>query len=420
MQHFHYKNNALYADEVNLADVVQKFGTPVYVYSRATLEDNWRAFAEAFGQVKHRICYAVKANSNLAILNFFVKKGAGFDIVSLGELERVITAGGDPAKIVFSGVGKQAIEIARALELEVGCFNVESLAELMRIQEMAKESQKIAKISLRINPDIDPKTHPYIATGLSSNKFGIEYANALELCLKMQSYSHLKLIGIACHIGSQLTEIEPFLAAIDRLLKLFVELKDKKILLEHINIGGGLGVPYQNEIPPTIAQYITAVLKKLTEYPVELIIEPGRVLVANAGVLLTRIEYLKQTQHKNFAITDAGMNDLLRPALYDAWHDIIPLTLRNMGKDIYYDIVGPVCESADFLGKNRLLELQANDILAICMVGAYGFCMASNYNTRPRAAEVLIDGNKIVLIRQRESIQSLLADELILLNQSAH
>ena len=411
MQHFHYINNELYADDVKLADIAQQFGTPLYVYSRAALEENWHAFADAFAAIKHRICYAVKANSNLAILNFFAKHNAGFDIVSQGELARVLAANGDPKKIVFSGVGKQAAEIVSALEANVGCFNVESSAELMRIHDIAMQHKKIANISLRLNPDIDPKTHPYIATGLSSNKFGIEFSDALALCLKIQSMPYLKLIGVACHIGSQLTELEPFIEAIDRLLKLFVELQTQGIQLEHINIGGGLGVQYENETPPTITQYVTAIRKKLENHSVELILEPGRVLVANTGILLTRIEYIKQTSHKNFAITDAGMNDLLRPALYSAWHDIIPLSLRNTGKQHYYDVVGPVCESADFLGKKRLLELEAGDILAIATAGAYGFSMSSNYNTRPRPAEVLIDHNKVSLIRQRETIESLFLNE---------
>lgn len=414
MQHFHYKKNELYGEEVRLLDLVEQFGTPLYVYSHAALQDNWQAFSSAFGKVNHRICYAVKANSNIAILNFFAQKHAGFDIVSQGELERVLVAKGDPKKIVFSGVGKRSAEIHRALEVGISCFNVESLSELERIQEIATQLKKTANVSLRINPDINPRTHPHIATGLSSNKFGIESTEALAICQKIQKMPHLNLIGIACHIGSQLTELEPFLETIDKLLTLLAGLTASGIQLQHINIGGGLGVKYRDERPPAIDQYVKAVLKKLENSSLEIIVEPGRVLVANAGMLLTRVEYIKQTTHKNFAIMDAGMNDLLRPALYDAWHEIIPLSLRNSGKDRCYNIVGPVCESADFYGKNRSLDIEAGDILAVCTAGAYGFCMSSNYNSRPRAAEILIDKNQIHLIRERETIQSLFANENLL------
>lgn len=411
MQYFHYKNNELYGEEIKLLDITKQFGTPCYVYSRAALEDNWQAFESAFGLVSHRICYAVKANSNIAILNFFAKKNAGFDIVSQGELERVLRANGDPAKIVFSGVAKQSEEIARALEVGIGCFNVESEPELERIHNMAIQHKKVANVALRINPDIDAKTHPYIATGLSGNKFGIEYAEALKLCKKIQTMSHLKLIGIACHIGSQLTDLAPFLEAIDRLLELLQQLTTSGIHLKHINVGGGLGVRYQNENPPSILEYVSAIKKKLEKSPLEIVIEPGRVLVANAGVLLTRVEYLKHTSHKNFAIVDAGMNDFTRPVLYDAWHDILPVVLWNNGVNLNYDIVGPVCESADFLGKNRSLQLQADDVLAVCTAGAYGFCMSSNYNSRPRAAEVMLDKDKIYLIREREALNNLFKNE---------
>lgn len=417
MQYFHYKKNELYVEDIRLSDIVEQFGTPLYVYSHAALEENWHAFQNAFGKVKHQICYAVKANSNIAILNIFAQKNAGFDIVSQGELERVLAAKGNPSKIVFSGVAKQSTEIKRALEVGIGCFNVESLNELERIHHIATQQKKVAKVSLRINPDIDARTHPHIATGLSSNKFGIEYKEAFAICQKIQKMPHLKLIGIACHIGSQLTELEPFLEAIDKLLTLLAELTAAGIQLQHINIGGGLGVKYRDERPPTIDEYITAILKKLESTSLEVIVEPGRILVANAGILLTRVEYIKQTSHKNFAIIDAGMNDLMRPALYDAWHDIIPIHVRNSGKNRYYDIVGPVCESADFYGKNRFLELEADDILAVCSTGAYGFCMSSNYNSRPRAAEIIIDKNQIHLIRERESISNLFANEYIYSSQ---
>lgn len=410
MQHFHYQNNELYAEAVKLSDVVQQFSTPLYVYSEACLENNWQAFENALQGVNHLLCYAVKANSNLAILNFFAKKGAGFDIVSEGELVRVLKAGGDPKKIVFSGVGKREIEIKSALEANVGCFNVESVEELNRIESIAKQLQKIAPVSLRLNPDIDPKTHPYIATGLSSNKFGIEYTHAFALCSKIKNSSQLKLVGIDCHIGSQLTELTPFLEALDRLLECYETLNEAGIQIEHINMGGGLGVKYQNENPPTIQQYVTAIKEKIQKYPVKLILEPGRIFLANSGLLLTRVEYIKKTAHKNFAIVDAGMNDLMRPALYSAWHDIIPLNIHH-AQGLLFDIVGPVCESADFLGKDRSLALESGDYLAICSAGAYGSSMASNYNSRPKPAEIFIQGEKFSVIRAREEITDLFKNE---------
>lgn len=413
MAYFHYKNAEFYGENVKLADVAEQFGTPCYVYSKRALVSQWDAFEKAFGNVPHRICYAVKANSNIAILNLFAQKNAGFDIVSRGELERVLAARGDPKKIVFSGVGKQQDEIERALEVGVGCFNVESEAELERLQKIGVKKNKIVPIALRINPDIDPKTHPYIATGLSSNKFGIEYQAALLLCKKIKTFSHIKMIGIACHIGSQLTEISPFMEACERLLHLVAHLKSLKIHLQHIDVGGGLGVVYQNEKPPSIAEYVTAIINKLSAHGLEIFIEPGRVLVANAGVLLTRVEYLKYSAHKNFAIIDAGMNDLMRPSLYDAWHEILPVLERSTEKK-NYDIVGPVCESADFFGKNRALALAEQDLLAVMDVGAYGFSMSSNYNSRPRAAEVMIDQDQVFVIRERESFEELFKTENIL------
>jgi diaminopimelate decarboxylase len=395
MQHFHYKNNQLYAESLCVAEIANQFGTPCYVYSEAALEDNWQAFEHAFKGFNHRICYAVKANSNIAILNFFAKKDAGFDIVSQGELERVLVAQGDPKKIVFSGVGKQTAEIIRALEVGIGCFNVESLPELERIHAIAEEQKTIATVALRVNPDIDARTHPHISTGLSTNKFGIEYNDVIPLCLKIQKMPNIRLIGIACHIGSQLTELSPFLEASDRMLHLLEHLKQVGIELDQINMGGGLGIQYHDEKPPTLNEYATAIRKKFENLAIELI-----------------IEYIKTTSHKNFAIIDAGMNDLIRPALYDAWHDILPVSLRY-GDTYFYDIVGPVCESADVLGRSRQIALEPGDILAIKTAGAYGFSMSSNYNSRPRPAEVMIRANNAHLIRKRESLEELFAKELI-------
>ncbi len=412
MQHFHYKNNQIYGENIRLADIANEFGTPCYVYSEAMLEDNWQAFEKAFNGLRHRICYAVKANSNIAILNFFANKGAGFDIVSQGELERVLAAKGDPKKIVFSGVGKQTAEIIRALDVGIACFDVESLPELERIHSIAEKRKTIATVALRVNPNIDARTHPYISTGLSINKFGIEYSDVLPLCHRVQKMPHIKLIGIACHIGSQLTELSPFLEASDRMLDLLQQLKTAGIELTHINIGGGLGVQYHDEKPPTPQEYAEALRKKFENQSIELIIEPGRALVANAGILLTKVEYIKTTSQKNFAIVDAGMNDLMRPALYDAWHDILPIHLRY-GDTHFYDIVGPVCESADVLGKSRQIALEPGDILAIKTAGAYGFSMSSHYNSRPRPAEVMIKDDKAHLIRKRETLGELFASETI-------
>ncbi len=413
MQHFHYKNNHMFGEGISLADIASRFGTPCYVYSASMLEDNWQAFESAFSGLRHRICYAVKANSNIAILNFFAKKGVGFDIVSQGELERVLAAKGDPKKIVFSGVGKQTAEIIKALEVGIACFDVESLAELERIHYIAEERKTIVNVALRVNPDIDARTHPYISTGLCTNKFGIEYNDVLPLCHKIQKMPSIKLIGVACHIGSQLTELSPFLAASDRMLDLLQQIKAAGITLTHINIGGGLGVQYHDEKPPTLQEYAEALRKKFENQAIELILEPGRTLVANAGVLLTKVEYIKTTSHKNFAIVDAGMNDLIRPALYDAWHDILPINLRY-GDTYYYDIVGPVCESSDVFGKSRQIALEPGDILAIKTAGAYGFSMSSNYNSRPRPAEIMIKDGKAHLIRRRESLNELFASETIL------
>ncbi len=406
--------NQLYVEQVSLVDIAAQYGTPCYVYSKKTLTENFKTFDEAFAQHAHRICYAVKANSNLAILNLFALMGSGFDIVSLGELERVLASGGAPSKIIFSGVGKKSHEMARALEVGIHCFNIESEAELERLNAIAAGQNKIASISLRINPNIDARTHPYIATGLNENKFGIAYQDIIPLIAKFKKLSHLKLIGISQHIGSQLTEISPFTDAVDRLLEVVDTLSNQNIQLQHINIGGGLGVPYQHETPPTIAEYAKTLITQFAPYSEDIILEPGRALVADAGILLTSVEYLKQTEHKNFAIVDAAMNDLLRPALYQAWHQISPVLPRENLPKKMYDIVGPVCESADFLGKDRELALEVGDLLAIHTAGAYGFSMSSNYNSRPRAAEVIVSQDKTHLIRERETIDELFAREKII------
>lgn len=409
-----YQNNVLCLEDVHLPDIAMRFGTPCYVYSRATLESNWRQFDSAFGECPHRICYAVKANSNIAILNLLAKLGSGFDIVSVGELERVLIAGGDPKKIVFSGVGKKSEEIIRALEVDIFCFNIESEEELDRIHLLAKYYDKIARIALRVNPNIDAKTHPYIATGLHENKFGIQLDQVLSLCKKISSMPHLKLIGIASHIGSQLTELNPFIEALDCLQQLIKNLIQSGFSLQTINVGGGLGVCYYDETPPAIEQYVSIVKEKMQPLNLEIILEPGRAIVANTGILLTRVEYLKHSHHKNFAIVDAAMNDYMRPALYDAQQRIIPIQLENNKEEKIYDIVGPVCESADFLGKQRKLAIAPGDLLAVCTAGAYGFSMSSNYNSRPRVPEILIDKGEVHLIRQRESIQDLFSQERLI------
>jgi len=410
--YFSYKNDLLYAEEVSLAEIAAQYDTPCYVYSRQALEQNWQAFTQAFGNIPHRICYAVKANATLAILNVFAKHNAGFDIVSIGELERVLAAKGNAKKIIYSGVAKKSTEIIRAIAAGIGCFNVESESELNRLHSLAAQQKTVVEIALRVNPNINARTHPYIATGLSDNKFGIDASEVLPLYKKIHAtMPYCSITGIACHIGSQLTELSPFLEAIDCVLELIAELKTAGILLQHIDIGGGLGVIYQDETPPTISEYVTAVCAKLKNSGLEIVIEPGRALVANAGILLTRVEYLKHTRHKNFAIVDAGMNDLLRPALYEAWHSIMPVKLNPALQEQTYDIVGPVCESADFLGKNRLLAIEESDLLAIGSVGAYGSCMSSNYNARAKAAEVMVNKDKVHLIRQRETLQSVFVQE---------
>ena len=413
MDHFLYHQGRLFAESVDLTQLAKQHGTPLYVYSRASLERQWHAFNTAFGQHPHQICYSVKANSNLAVLNLLARLGSGFDIVSGGELERVMRAGGDPARVVFSGVGKKPDEIRRALQLNIRCFNVESQAELTVINNIAGEAGKKANISLRVNPDVDAQTHPYISTGLKDNKFGISHQQALAVYQEAAAMPNLQVTGIDCHIGSQLTQVTPFVDALKKVLALIDQLSAIGIHLHHIDLGGGLGIRYRNENPPTPAEQIQAFLAELGARKLEVLIEPGRAIVGNAGVLLTEVLYLKHSTDKNFAIIDAAMNDLIRPALYNAWMDIVPVTPRD-GESLNYDLVGPVCETGDFLGKDRMLNLQPADLLAVRSAGAYGFSMSSNYNTRPRAAEVMVDGSNSTVIRERETLDQLLAGEHLL------
>ena len=413
MDYFEYKNNQLFAEEVSLTDIAREFGTPTYVYSRATFERHWKAFDQAFGARPHLICYAVKANSNIAILNLLARLGSGFDIVSIGELERVLKAGADASKVVFSGVGKKPDEIRRALDVGIRCFNVESQAELVVINQIAEEKGTIAPISLRVNPDVDAQTHPYISTGLKENKFGIPHDQALAVYQQAQAMENISIHGIDCHIGSQLTQIAPFVDALKRVLELVDQLHANGIELKHLDLGGGLGIRYQDETPPQPAEQIAALLEELGDREVEILIEPGRAIAGNAGVLLTEVLYLKHGEDKNFAIIDAAMNDLMRPALYSAWQEIVALEPRA-GNSKSYDLVGPVCETGDFLGKDRLLNLQAGDLLAVKSAGAYGFTMSSNYNTRPRAAEIIVDGSKPHLVRKRETLEQMLEGESVL------
>jgi diaminopimelate decarboxylase len=414
MSIFTYQNGALHAEQVSLAALAEQHGTPLYVYSRAALEQHFNAYRDALGDWPHLVCYAVKANSNLAVLNVLAQQGAGFDIVSQGELERVLAAGGDASKVVFSGVGKQAAEMARALEVGVYCFNVESEAELERLSAVATQLGKVAHVSLRVNPDVDAKTHPYISTGLKENKFGIDINEAPRVYAKAASLPGLDVKGVDCHIGSQLTEIRPFLDALDRVLALVDGLAEQGITIEHLDLGGGLGVKYRDEAPATAGEYIAAVKERLGERRFKLIFEPGRSVAANAGVFLTRVEYLKLNDHKNFAIIDGAMNDLIRPALYSAWQDIKPVQENSDAPVRNYDLVGPVCETGDFLGKDRDLALSEGDVLAVMSAGAYGFVMASNYNTRGRAAEIMVDGNQAQVVRERETVASLFAGESVL------
>lgn len=417
MDYFNYKDDGqLWAEELPVAQLAEQYGTPLYVYSRATLERHWNAFDSSVGEQPHLVCYAVKANSNIGVLNALARLGSGFDIVSQGELERVVAAGGDPTKVVFSGVGKTADEMRRALELKIKCFNVESEPELERLNAVAAEIGVVAPISLRINPDVDAKTHPYISTGLRDNKFGIAFDRAPEVYKFAQTLSNLDIQGIDCHIGSQLTDITPFIDATDRLLALIDDLKAQGVNIRHLDVGGGLGVVYRDELPPQPSEYATALLSRLVgREDLELIFEPGRAIAANAGILVTKVEFLKHTEHKNFAIIDAAMNDLMRPALYQAWQDIVPVAPRE-GEAQSYDLVGPICETGDFLGKDRDLVLEADDLLAVRSSGAYGFVMSSNYNTRTRAAEIMVDGDQVHLVRKREELSSLWELESILPN----
>ena len=414
MDFFQYKNEQLYVEDLPVKQLAEEFGTPLYIYSRATLERHWHAFDSALGNHPHLICYAVKANSNIGILNVMAKLGSGFDIVSQGELERVLAAGGDASKVVFSGVAKSRAEIMRALEVGIRCFNVESIAELYRINQIAGEMGKVAPISLRVNPDVDAHTHPYISTGLKENKFGVSVDEAREVYKLAATLPHVKITGMDCHIGSQLTELQPFLDATDRLIRLMEQLKEDGIKLKHLDLGGGLGVTYTNETPPHPSDYATALLNKLKNYEdLEIILEPGRAIAANAGILVAKVQYLKSNESRNFAITDTGMNDMIRPALYEAYMNIIEID-RTLGREkAIYDVVGPVCETSDFLGKQRELAIAEGDYIAQRSAGAYGASMSSNYNSRPRTAEVLVDGNKAHLIRRRENLSELWALESI-------
>ena len=414
MDFFQYKNEQLYVEDLPVKQLAEEFGTPLYIYSRATLERHWHSFDSALGKHPHLICYAVKANSNIGILNVMAKLGSGFDIVSQGELERVLAAGGEASKVVFSGVAKSRAEIMRALEVGIRCFNVESVAELHHINQIAGEMGKVAPISLRVNPDVDAHTHPYISTGLKENKFGVSVDEAREVYKLAATLPHVKITGMDCHIGSQLTELQPFLDATDRLIRLMEQLKEDGITLKHLDLGGGLGVTYTDETPPHPSDYATALLNKLKDYEdLEIILEPGRAIAANAGILVAKVQYLKSNESRNFAITDTGMNDMIRPALYEAYMNIIEID-RTLGREkAIYDVVGPVCETSDFLGKQRELAIAEGDYIAQRSAGAYGASMSSNYNSRPRTAEVLVDGNKAHLIRRRESLSELWALESI-------
>jgi diaminopimelate decarboxylase len=400
-------------ESVSLERIAVEFGTPCYVYSHATLTAAYREFDSAFAGRDHLICYAVKANSNLAILNLFARLGSGFDIVSGGELKRVLNAGGDPQKVVFSGVGKHPEEMRAALAAGIFCFNVESEAELLRLNQIAAEMNKLAPVSLRVNPDVDARTHPYISTGLKENKFGIPFDEAEKLYLSAQQFSNIRFTGLDCHIGSQLTELNPFIEAAEKVLALLARLEAQGSRIEHLDLGGGLGIRYSSETPPLARDYVAALCAKIGQRSQRILIEPGRALVGNSGLLLTRVEYLKHTPYRDFAIVDAAMNDLIRPALYDAYHEVLPVTVSEENAKMY-QIVGPVCETGDFLGHDRRLSLRQGDLLAVMSAGAYGMSMSSNYNTRPRAAEVMVEGDHIHLIRERESVEQLIAHERIL------
>jgi diaminopimelate decarboxylase len=414
MTAFHYQNGELFAEDVSLRDIAQHYGSPCYVYSRAYLEQRFTEYSDALQGQDHLVCYAVKANSNIAVLNVLARLGAGFDIVSVGELERVLAAGGQADRVVFSGVGKTAEEMRRALEVGIYCFNVESEAELERLNEVAGEFGSKAPVSIRVNPDVDANTHPYISTGLRDNKFGIDIARAPAVYARAASLEHLDVKGVDCHIGSQLTDTSPFLDTVDRLLALLDELAAQGIQIKHLDLGGGLGVRYRDEVPPSTADYIAAIRQRLGDRAVKLMFEPGRSIAANAGVLLTKVEFLKLNPHKNFAIIDAAMNDMLRPSLYQAWMDLLPVSPRSDGEARLYDVVGPVCETGDFLAKDRELRIESGDLLSLASSGAYGFTMSSNYNSRGRAAEVMVDGDQHYLIRARETVADLMRGEAVL------
>ncbi len=414
MDYFNYQNGQLHCEQVSLQTLAEQYGTPLYVYSRATLERHWKAFDSALAEHPHLVCYAVKANSNLAVLNVLARLGSGFDIVSKGELQRVLKAGGDPAKIIFSGVGKQIDEMQMALQVGIHCFNVESEQELEILNEVAGDMNKKATISFRVNPDVDAKTHPYISTGLKENKFGISFDDAERIYVKASKMENIEIKGIDCHIGSQLTELSPFIDAVDRLLALISKLSDNGINIEHMDLGGGLGVQYNEETPPLPSDWVNALKQRFIDFAGTIIIEPGRAIAGNAGILLSRVNIEKKTPHKNFAIIDAAMNDLMRPALYQAWQKIIPVNQQSSVEAEIYDVVGPICETGDFLGKDRKLSIQRGDLLAIRTSGAYGFTMSSNYNSRGRAAEVMVDGDQHYLVRERETFEDLIRGETLL------
>ena len=414
MDHFEYHNGSLYCESVAIDDLANEYGTPLYIYSRATLERHWHAFDNALADRPHLVCYAVKANSNLAVLNLFARLGSGFDIVSGGELRRVLAAGGDPGRIVFSGVGKQVDEIEAALEADILCFNVESEAELERLQQIAARMGRTARISFRVNPDVDAKTHPYISTGLKDNKFGVAFADAEAVYRKAARLEHIEIIGMDCHIGSQLTELSPYIDALDRLLGLIERLAAAGIPIHHLDLGGGLGIRYRDEAPPEPADWAQALRSRLAGFDGTVVIEPGRAIAGNAGILVTRVDYLKHGADKNFAVVDAAMNDLIRPSLYGAWQQIIRVDEHSEAAEKTYDVVGAICESSDFLGKERALRLSQGDLLAIRSSGAYGFGMASNYNSRRRAAEVMVDGERHYCVRARENYDDLLRGEAML------
>ncbi|MEZ5569634.1 MAG: diaminopimelate decarboxylase [Halioglobus sp.] len=419
MNSFTYRNQQLFAEDVAVADIAAHYGTPCYVYSRAALTDAFLQYQAALQGCDHLICYAVKANSNLAVLDVLARLGSGFDIVSVGELERVLAAGGDPARLVFSGVGKTAAEMARALQVGILCFNLESAAELEVLNRVAGELGTVAPVSVRVNPDVDAKTHPYISTGLRENKFGVSMQEALQVYARAAGLPHVEIVGMDCHIGSQLTSIDPFIDALRRLLGMLDALAEQGITIRHLDLGGGLGVRYRDETPPSIAEYIGAIRGELAGRDLKLMFEPGRSITANAGLLLTRVEYLKPTAEHNFALVDAAMNDMIRPALYQAWLDIQAVNRHSDGQLAQWDVVGPVCETGDFLGKDRRLNLKPGDLLAVFGAGAYGFAMSSNYNTRARAAEVMVDGQQMYLVRERETLADMLRGESRLPDDSA-